>query len=60
MDKSSLVAVRRFSHAAEKLLLPDGCNHEKLTVEFIRSEEMKQIWESMTPPLRAEDIVNVF
>lgn len=48
-----------FSHAAEKLLLPDGWNHEKLTVEFIRSEEMKQIWESMTPPLRAEDIVKL-
>jgi len=28
-------------------------------VQFIRSEEMKQIWESMTPPLRAEYIVKL-
>ncbi|HCF71626.1 MAG TPA: phosphohydrolase [Syntrophomonas sp.] len=48
-----------FSHAAEKKLLPDGWNHERLTVEFIRSKEMKQIWKSMTPPLRAEDIVKL-
>lgn len=48
-----------FSHAAEEALLADGWNHEKITVEFIRSEEMKQIWESMTPPLRVEDIVKL-
>ena len=33
-----------FSHAAEDKLLPDEWNHERLTVEFIRSNEMKQIW----------------
>ena len=32
-----------FSHAAEKLLLPDGWDHERLTVECINCEEMKKI-----------------
>ena len=45
-----------FSHAAEKGLLPDGWDHEKLTQEIVRSNEMKTIWESVTPPLRHEDI----
>lgn len=48
-----------FSHAAEKQLLPEGWNHERLSVEIIRSDEMSQIWESMTPPLRSEDIVKL-
>lgn len=48
-----------FSHAAEKMLLPEGWNHERLTVEFIRSNEMQLIWNSMTPPLRVEDIVKL-
>ena len=34
-----------FSHAAEKDLLPDGWDHERLTREIISSEEMKAIWE---------------
>lgn len=48
-----------FSHAAEKDLLPDGWNHEHITVELIRSPGMKEIWQGMTPPLRAEDIVRL-
>ncbi|HWP96135.1 MAG TPA: HD domain-containing protein [Syntrophomonadaceae bacterium] len=48
-----------FSHAAEKLLLPDGWDHERLTVEFINCEEMKKVWDSMTPPLRVDDIVKL-
>ncbi len=48
-----------FSHAAEKDLLPDGWDHELLTIEIIRSEEMKNIWEGMTPPLRSEDIIKL-
>jgi len=46
-----------FSHAAEKELLPAGWNHERLTVEIIRSEEMRRIWDDMTPPLKADEIV---
>ena len=45
-----------FSHAAEKELLPDDWDHEKLTREIIVSDEMKTIWDSVTPPLRPEDI----
>lgn len=48
-----------FSHAAEKELLPSGWDHERLTIEIIRSEEMKKIWEEMTPPLRADDIIKL-
>src|SRR6266478_3613633 len=43
-----------FSHAAEKELLPSGYDHERLTVDIIRSDEMNSIWTSMTPPLRAD------
>ncbi|MDY0383190.1 HD domain-containing protein [Trichlorobacter sp.] len=48
-----------FSHAAEKELLPPDWNHERLTVEIIRSAEMRKIWDAMTPPLKAEDIVKL-
>jgi HD superfamily phosphohydrolase len=48
-----------FSHAAEKELLPNGYDHERLTVDIIRSEEMNSIWASMTPPLRANDIAKL-
>jgi HD superfamily phosphohydrolase len=48
-----------FSHAAERELLPTGWDHERLTIDFIRSEEMKAIWEAMTPPLRTEDVVKL-
>jgi len=47
-----------FSHASEDLL-PDGWDHEKITQEIITSDEMKQIWENMTPPLRVEDIIKL-
>lgn len=47
-----------FSHAGEGLL-PSGWNHERLTVEIIRSDEMEDIWKEMTPPLRTEDIVKL-
>ncbi len=45
-----------FSHAAEKELLPQGWNHERLTAEIINSEELNEIWSRMTPPLRPIDI----
>ena len=48
-----------FSHAGEKELLPPDWDHERLTRLIICSEEMKQIWESVTPPLRAQDIEKV-
>jgi uncharacterized protein len=48
-----------FSHAAEKELLPEGWTHEKLTRDIILSQEMKEIWEDVTPPLRAIDIAKL-
>ena len=48
-----------FSHAAEKELLPKDWNHEKISVAIIRSNEMREIWENMTPPLRAEHIAKL-
>ena len=45
-----------FSHAAEKELLPDDWDHEKLTREIIVSDEMKTIWRSVIPPLLPEHI----
>lgn len=48
-----------FSHAAENELLPEGWNHERLTRELIQSPEMQTIWDSLTPPLRTNDIVKL-
>ncbi len=48
-----------FSHAAEKDLLPKEWDHERLTRELILSDEMREIWCSITPPLRPEDIVKL-
>jgi len=36
-----------FSHTAEKELLPEGWNHERLTLELIRSDEMESIWKDI-------------
>lgn len=48
-----------FSHAAEDELLPDGWNHEKLSAALIFSEELQEIWQRVTPPLRPDDIVKL-
>ncbi len=48
-----------FSHAAEKELLPEGWDHEKLTRNIIGSDEMGEIWRSVTPPLRPEDVTKL-
>jgi len=48
-----------FSHAAEDQLLPDGYDHEKVTKDIISSPEMAEIWRTMTPPLRCDDIIKL-
>lgn len=48
-----------FSHAAEKELLPEGWDHERLTRAFILSDEMCEIWRNTRPPLIPEDIVKL-
>jgi uncharacterized protein len=36
-----------FSHAAEKELLPDGWDHERLTDDLIRGDEMSSAWKAL-------------
>src|SRR5260370_28525840 len=48
-----------FSHAAEKELLPQKWDHERLTRELVSSDEMKAIWTSITPHFRYEDVVKL-
>lgn len=48
-----------FSHTAEKELLPEGWEHERLTREIICDKEMRAIWDGMTPPLRTDDLVKL-
>ncbi len=48
-----------FSHAAEEELLPKGWSHERLSRIFIESEEMRAMFEAMTPPVRCEDVVKL-
>lgn len=48
-----------FSHAAEKELLPEGTSHETITAQIINSEEMCNIWNQMTPPLRPNDVMKL-
>jgi len=48
-----------FSHAAENELLPEGWDHERLTADTIRSDEMVSIWNSMQPPLLPDHIVKL-
>jgi uncharacterized protein len=48
-----------FSHAAEHELLPPGTSHEDLTINLIRSDEMRGIWSSMRPPLSIDDIIKL-
>lgn len=45
-----------FSHAAEHDLLPTKWDHERLSATLIQSDEMEEIWNSMTPPIRSDDV----
>ena len=47
-----------FSHAAERELLPHGWDHERLSRELILSE-LGGLFETMTHPLRAEDVAKI-
>jgi HD superfamily phosphohydrolase len=48
-----------FSHAAEEQLLPDGKHHEWLTVEVLRSEEMRQVLKSMMPSPDPDQVAKI-
>lgn len=46
-----------FSHAAEKQLLPEGWDHERLSEAVILGEELKPLWKALK--VQAEDIVKL-
>lgn len=48
-----------FSHAAEKALLPEGWDHERITAEIIRNSELKGILENPSPPIKVGDVIDV-
>ncbi len=48
-----------FSHAAERELLPEGWNHEQLTIALIRSPEMEDVWRRMRPQVASDDVVKL-
>jgi HD superfamily phosphohydrolase len=48
-----------FSHAAEKRLLPTGWKHERFTYELILSPKIRELLNSLTPPLRAEEVAKL-
>ena len=45
-----------FSHAAETELLPKHWSHERITAELVQSDELRDIWQSMRPPLVPLDV----
>ncbi len=46
-----------FSHAAEKELLPDGWDHERLSYEIILGEELKPLWKALK--IQPEDVAKL-
>ena len=46
-----------FSHTAEKELLPEGWDHERLTLEIICSDEMRSIWDDIK--VNSEDVAKL-
>lgn len=48
-----------FSHAAEKALLPDGWDHERLTAEMIKNSEIAGILKDERPSIEPEDVIDV-
>ncbi len=48
-----------FSHAAEDDLFPEGFKHEDMTAALIGSDELRQIWDSLVPPLNTSHILKL-
>ena len=46
-----------FSHAAERELLPRGWDHERISVELIRSGEMDVLWKRLK--IQADDVAKL-
>jgi uncharacterized protein len=48
-----------FSHSAEKALLPDGWDHERLTAQMIKNSEIAGILKDERPSIEPEDVIDV-
>lgn len=48
-----------FSHAAEDDLLPEGVDHERITYDLIRSDEMAGVWGQMRPSPKPDDVAKL-
>ncbi len=48
-----------FSHAAEKELLPEGWDHERVTLELVSSAAMASVWKSVRPSPEPEDVIKL-
>ena len=48
-----------FSHAAEKELLPEDWDHDRITRVLIESKEMGKLFEQMRPPVAPVDVMKV-
>lgn len=46
-----------FSHAAERELLPEGWNHERLTKEIVLSDELSAIWDQLS--IKPTDVAKI-
>lgn len=47
-----------FSHAAEGLL-PEGWDHEQLTMALLKSDELTGLLQHMSPPIRPDDVIKL-
>jgi HD superfamily phosphohydrolase len=48
-----------FSHAAEHDVLPPGTSHETLSSQLILSDEMREIFNRMVPPIHPEVVAKI-
>jgi HD superfamily phosphohydrolase len=48
-----------FSHAAEDELLPDGWDHERITFEILKSDEMNAVWRSLRHKPDPDEIAKI-
>lgn len=48
-----------FSHAAESELFPEGYDHERMTIDIIKSHEMQDLFQRIEPRIEIEDIIKL-
>jgi uncharacterized protein len=48
-----------FSHAAEHELLPQSWDHERLTLEFLKGQDLGPVLDQLKPPVKMQDISKI-